>query len=250
MLDLPDVPPMQRPSSATTVTFVAIVLTLALLLVFAASRPAAPTEPPTQRRRWAVSTALLASLWLALSAVVPASGILATKMLPPPALLYAVVCVAVAVTAAYCPLGSRLIASTPLAWLIGFQSFRFLLELVLHDWWKQGVLPVQMTFEGRNFDIVSGALALTVGIWAALGRVPRGVVLGFNLIALGLLINVMTIAMLSAPTPLRVYMNEPPVLLPFNFPYAWIVPWCVGGALFGHLLVFRWLLEGPARRGS
>jgi hypothetical protein len=36
-------------------------------------------------------------------------------------------------------------------------------------------------------------------------------------------------------------MSDPPLLLAFHFPYGFIVPICVGGALLGHLLVFRWL---------
>jgi hypothetical protein len=243
---LPDIPRMQSPSTATTVAFVALVLGLVLLLVIAANRPATRGEVPARSRRWGRRTAVLALVWLALSGAVPASGVLATKMLPPPALLYAFVCLGVAAATAYSTLGTRLVSAVPIAWLIGFQSFRLPLELVLHAWWKEGVLPIQMTFAGQNLDIVSGVSALGLGIWAAVGRVPRSIVLSFNLLGLGLLINVMTIAILSAPTPVRVYMNDPPVLLPFNFPYAWIIPWCVGGALFGHLLVFRWLQRAPA----
>jgi hypothetical protein len=104
-----------------------------------------------------------------------------------------------------------------------------------------------MTFEGHNFDIITGVLAVAVGLWARTSRVPRSVVVGFNVIGLVLLVTVATIAVLSVPLPLRRYMNDPPVLLLFHVPYVWIVPFCVGGALFGHLLVFRWLkaFSGP-----
>jgi hypothetical protein len=90
-------------------------------------------------------------------------------------------------------------------------------------------------------------LAIAVGLWAWRASPPRAVIVGFNVIGLMLLVAVTTIAVLSAPLPLRRYMNDPPVLLPFNFPYVWIVPFCVGGALFGHLLVFRWLRVNKLR---
>jgi hypothetical protein len=49
----------------------------------------------------------------------------------------------------------------------------------------------------------------------------------------------------------RVFMNDPPVLLPFNFPHGWIVPFCMAPALAGHVLVFRWLRRaGPTPRAS
>lgn len=245
--DAADFPALPATSPSSTLAFVALVLGLVVLLVVGAGRPVRADEVPARRRRWQRRTALLALVWLALTGAIPASGVLSTRALPPPGLFYVFGCIAVAAATAYSALGTRLVASVPIAWLIGFQSFRLPLELILHSWWKRGALPVQMTFEGRNFDIVSGALALVVGIWAARARVPRAVLLGFNLLGLGLLINVATIALLSAPTPLRVYENDPPVLLPFNFPHAWIVPWCVGAALFGHLLVFRWLQQTRER---
>jgi hypothetical protein len=46
----------------------------------------------------------------------------------------------------------------------------------------------------------------------------------------------------SSPVPLRTYTNEPPVLLALHAPFTWIVPVCVAGALFGHLITFRRLL--------
>lgn len=45
----------------------------------------------------------------------------------------------------------------------------------------------------------------------------------------------------EAPTPLRQYSGVA-VQLPFYAPYAWIVSICVIGAMFGHIVVFRWLL--------
>jgi hypothetical protein len=241
-------PTLPVTSTASTIAFVALVLSLVVLLVLAAGRPVRPDEVPARRQRWRRRTTLLALLWLALTGAIPASGVLATRALPPPAFFYVFGCLALAAAAAYSPLGTRLVASVPIAWLVGYQCFRLPLELILHSWYEQGALPVQMTFEGQNLDIISGALALVVGIWAAYGRVPRAVLLGFNLLALGLLLNVSAVAILSTPTPLRIYQNDPPVLLPWSFPHAWIVPWCVGGALFGHLLVFRWLQQ-PRERG-
>ncbi|MGH6629559.1 MAG: hypothetical protein ACREB3_07485, partial [Burkholderiales bacterium] len=43
-------------------------------------------------------------------------------------------------------------------------------------------------------------------VWA---KPPRWAVWAFNLIGLALLINIVTIAILSAPTPLRQFWNEP-----------------------------------------
>jgi len=61
------------------------------------------------------------------------------------------------------------------------------------------------------------------------------------------LANVARIAAFSSPVPFRTYLNDPPVLLAFHFPYGWIVPICVGGALFGHLVLFRRLSRAGER---
>jgi len=162
-------------------------------------------------------------------------------MLPPPLALFAAGSMAFSVAAAFSPLGTRLVHGVPIAALIAAQGFRLPLEIVLHAWKDQGVLPFQMTFEGHNFDIVSGVTALLVGAWLWRGKPKRSVVWMFNIVASTLLLMVATIAVLSSPLPIRQYLNDPPVLLALHAPYGWIIPACVGGALFGHLLVFRWL---------
>jgi hypothetical protein len=74
------------------------------------------------------------------------------------------------------------------------------------------------------------------------GKLGRRAAWFFNLAGAALLANVAAIAVRSSPVPLRSYMNEPPVLLALHAPFTWILPVCVSGALFGHLVTFRRLL--------
>ena len=238
----PPIPEMVQPSLWTTVVFVAIVLALAAALVVAVARARPAGESPERHRRWVGGTAAGVIVWLALTAAIAQSGVLEKQTVPPRVVLLIFSCIVVAAVAALSPLGTRLVRSIPIAALIGFQAFRLPLEIVLHQWWKEGVLPIQMTFEGRNFDIASGILALIIGLWGARRPLPRAAIVFFNLSGVALLITVGVIAMLSTPIPIRRFMNDPPVLLAFHAPYVWIVPFCVGGALFGHVLVFRRVL--------
>lgn len=238
----PPIPEMVQPSLWTTVVFVAIVLALAAALVVAVARARVAGESPERRRRWVGGTAAGVIVWLALTAAIAQSGVLEKQTVPPRVILLIFSCIVVAAVAALSPLGTRLVRGIPIAALIGFQVFRLPLEIVLHQWWKEGVLPIQMTFEGRNFDIASGILALIIGLWGARRPLPRAAIVFFNLSGVALLITVGVIAMLSTPIPIRRFMNDPPVLLAFHAPYVWIVPFCVGGALFGHMLVFRRVL--------
>jgi hypothetical protein len=133
------------------------------------------------------------------------------------------------------PVGARLAAGVPLAALVGFQAFRLPLELVLHSWAAQGVIPGTMTWTGRNWDIVSGVLALVCAPFASRYQVAARVA---NIVGLALLVNVMRVAVLSSPVPFG-WGAEPPLLLALHLPYAFIGPVCVGGALFGHVVLTR-----------
>jgi len=128
-----------------------------------------------------------------------------------------------------------------LAGLIAFQGFRLPLELLMHQAWADGIMPEQMTWTGRNFDVLTGASALVVAWLLARGLVGRKVALLWNLFGLGLLINVVTVAIMSFPGPLQ-------SLWPSNtwvtgVPYVWLPTVMVPCALAGHLLVFRALLS-------
>jgi len=134
------------------------------------------------------------------------------------------------------------LVSLPVYWLIGLHVFRLPLELILHRWYESGTIPVQMTYEGYNFDIATGVIAFVVGLWAKYASPPKIIVWLFNVVGLLLLLTVVSIAITSAPTPFRQFTNDPPLLLPFYFPYSYVVSIAVTGALVAHLILFRKLL--------
>jgi hypothetical protein len=107
--------------------------------------------------------------------------------------------------------------------LVGIQSFRIGVELILWQSFLNGYTPIQMTLEGLNFDIVSGLLALIVLFVGFKNNIPnRWIIIGYNFIGLGLLINIVVIAILSVPSPIRYFMNEPANILIGYFPYIFI----------------------------
>jgi hypothetical protein len=113
------------------------------------------------------------------------------------------------------------------------------LELILHSWANQGTIPTTMTWTGRNWDIVSGVVALLAAPLA--GRSPAAAWLA-NATGLVLLFNVGRVAVLSSPVPFG-WQVTPPLLLAFHLPYALILPVCVGGAVLGHVVLTRALLR-------
>jgi hypothetical protein len=137
------------------------------------------------------------------------------------------------------PMGRWMAIACPIPWLLAFQGFRLPLELVLHSWVHQGVIPETMTWNGSNWDILSGIAALGL---APFSRRSRIVAWTGNIIGVVLLVNVARVAVLSAPLPFGWQDVNPKLLLPYHLPYALIVPVCVGGALTGHIILTRALL--------
>ena len=244
----PTLPPMVQPSSWSTGIFVAIVVVLCVLFVYAILRA---YEERQSRALLLASPGI--GLWLGVTAAVADSGALAPGPIPPPLMLFFGACNLAALGLAFSSVGKRVSIHVPMFALVGFQAFRLPLELVLHRWYTEGVIPVQMTFSGHNFDIVTGILAVVVGYSLWRRKLGRRAALAFNLLGLGLLLTVGTIAVLSSPIPARAYDDDPVLLLAFSSPYVWIVPVCISGALFGHVVALRalWLSRGsPADTGS
>jgi len=221
--------------SATSV-FAFVVICLALL----ASLLLAVWMTTTPRTRAARATVLLAgglALYGLIIAGIVLSGIF-EKAFVPFGPLFLVVTIAAAVSIGFSRLGIRIAAGIPLPWLVGFQSFRLPLEVVLHDWYLTGTIPESMTWTGSNWDIVSGIVSLAffpfVSRWRALAWIA-------NVVGIVLLVNVVRVAILSSPVPFG-WDVEPKLELIAYLPYAFIVPICVGGAALGHVLLTRRLL--------
>ncbi len=136
------------------------------------------------------------------------------------------------------PLGGRLAAGIPIAALVGFQAFRLPLELVLHAWSEQGTIPRTMTWNGQNWDIISGIVALMAMPFV---HRSRALAVTANIIGFSLLLNVIRVAVMSSPLPIG-WNVSPPLLLALHLPYALIGPVCVSGALIGHIVLTRALL--------
>jgi hypothetical protein len=215
-------------------TFVALVAIVAAAFILGLRRA----------RGSALAAALLVTTWLGISAWFAGSGFLQQfDQRPPPFLLFAGMFTAATAVVAFNNIGSTLVSGLDIRWLIGFQAFRLPLEFLLHRLYQEGVTPVQMTYAGRNYDIITGILALAILAWPTKHEPPRWAIWAFNLIGLGLLINIVTIAILSAPTPLRRFWNEPANTFVAYLPFVWLPGFLVQAAWFGHLLVFRWLRQ-------
>ena len=58
----------------------------------------------------------------------------------------------------------EILIHTPPESIIWIQSFRIVVEILLWRLYVDNLAPIQMTFEGRNFDILSGLTAISGGV--------------------------------------------------------------------------------------
>ena len=223
--------------------FVAVVVVM-VLLVFRAMRRAGAGG---------VVVAGITLAYLLVPAALAAAGLLERyNPLPAPALVMVLILTVITLTITLSGLGGRVIAAVGLPALVAFQAFRIPVEWLLHRLYQEGVVPIQMTYAGRNFDILTGVTAAVLGVWLLRGGRSRGAVFAWNVLGFVLLANIVTIAILSTPVPFRRFVDGPPNLLPSVVPYVWLPSFLVQLALAGHILVFRNLLSAgaPVRRSA
>jgi hypothetical protein len=127
--------------------------------------------------------------------------------------------------------------------LIRLQSFRFFVEILLWILFIATVLPVQMTFEGRNFDILAGITAPVIALLASRGKISKTGIIVWNLVCLGLLLNIVITAILSTHSPWRIFMNEPANYIVTYFPISWLPAFLVPLAYYLHFMSLRQMFQ-------
>lgn len=184
--------------------------------------------------------------WMLMQGVISYSGFyLITDTIPPrflmlvgPPLLFIVVLFATR-------RGRNFIDGLDLKMLTWLHVVRIPVELVLLWLFQNGQVPELMTFEGRNFDILSGITApLVVYFGFIKNTLSRKVILAWNIICLLLLFNIVGTAILSAPTSFQKFAFDQPNVGVFYFPFVWLPGVIVPLVLFAHLSAIRKWVKG------
>ena len=226
-----------------------VVAAICLTLVLIGLNKAMKKSGWEKKRRQKIfsATGLVITIWSVLLLILSYKGFFADfSHLPPKPGIALLVPLPFVLLFTFSKKGTELLQSIPSHWLIYLQSFRIAVELLLLLAFIGGKLPVQMTFEGRNFDIVTGVLALPVGYLLATRKsYAKKLALAFNVIGLLLLLNILIIAVLSMPTPFRYFMNEPANTIVARFPYI-LLPGVLVPIAYGlHILSLRQLFAKP-----
>lgn len=188
---------------------------------------------------------VIVSVWILLLSLLSLSGLLNDfSNFPPRMMLVMLVPFTLIVWFVVSRQSNNLLSRVPASWIIKMQGFRVIVELFL--WWAylDQVVPVQMTFEGRNFDILVGLSAPLVSLWWLKPSNQRlQWVLIWNVVGLILLFNIVVVAVLSMPTPMQYFFNEPANTVVSSFPWVLLPGILVTLAFALHLLSIKQMIK-------
>src|SRR5450631_2593318 len=143
--------------------------------------------------------------------------------------------------------GRNLSGQLDLRWLTLIHVLRIPVELVLFWLFIHQAVPRIMTFEGRNPDILTGLTAPFIYYFGFVKRqLPLNIILAWNFVSLGLLLNIVVIAILSMPFPIQQFGFGQPDIALFYFPFVWLPGCLVPLVISAHLISIRRLMNRKA----
>jgi hypothetical protein len=180
-------------------------------------------------------------VWLALQAGLGLTGFYAAApaALPPRLLLALLPPVLVIAGLLLTARGRSYLRGLRIEVLTLLHTIRVPVEVGLLTLYHYHAVPQLMTFEGRNWDIFSG-LSAPVVYYLVFRRRLLGynVLLGWNLLCLGLVLNTLFNALLSVPGPLQRFAFEQPNIAVLYFPFVWLPSCIVPLVLLSHAAAF------------
>jgi len=221
---------METLSTYLIIFFVLTTLTTILIFLRAAS--------------WSKTVTAIIAGWIILQSILSLSGFYLVSdtvpprfaLLPGPPVLF-IICLFLTKK------GRRFIDSLNIRWLTILHSIRIPVEMILFGLFLHKLIPQIMTFEGRNLDIISGITAPIVYYFAFIRqRLSNRALLFWNIICLAFLINIVTIAILSAPFSFQQFAFDQPAIGILHFPFIWLPCCIVPLVLLSHLASIRHLV--------
>jgi hypothetical protein len=125
--------------------------------------------------------------------------------------------------------------------LLSIHILRVPVELVLYRLYHTGKIPVIMTFEGWNFDILVGITAALLWLYTLItGRnISHKLFKVWNILGLVFLGIIVCVATLSAPSPVQTLAFDRPNLAIISFPFTLLPAVIVPVVLLSHLLCLK-----------
>jgi len=140
--------------------------------------------------------------------------------------------------------GKAFIDSLSLARLTSISTIRIPVEIVLFWLFVNDTVPELLTFEGANFDILSGISAPFIVYFGFVKqKLSNKVILGWNILCLLLLVIIVVMAVLSFPTVFQQLSFDQPNVGILYFPFFWLPSFIVPIVFFTHFASIRQLMK-------
>ena len=188
---------------------------------------------------------IIIAAWLVIQAIISLTGFYTdTKTIPPRFLLLVIPPIFLIILLFTTNKGRMFIDNMNVKTITLLHAIRIPVELILFGLFINKTIPQAMTFEGSNFDILSG---LTAPFIYYLGFVKKTldkkIILAWNFICLALLINIVATAILSAPFTFQKLAYDQPNIAILYFPFVWLPCCIVPIVLLSHLVSIRQLFK-------
>lgn len=195
--------------------------------------------------RRSVTSLVIIGSWLLIQALLSYTGFYTvTDTVPPRFVLLALPALLFIVLLFVTRSGKGFLNSLDIKMLTLLHIVRIPVEICLYWLFLHKSIPQLMTFEGRNFDILAGLTAPVVYYFGFVKPVlSKNILLLWNIICLGLVLNIIVHAVLSAPSAFQQFAFEQPNTAIFYFPFVWLPCCVVPLVLLAHFAVIRKLTE-------
>lgn len=112
---------------------------------------------------------------------------------------------------------------------------RILVELFLHYLFLKELIPKEMTFEGRNFDIVIGISAIIIIIMCRFLQLPKQLLLLWNYTGLAFVLFILVNGILASPITYKMFHFSQPNVAILYFPFILLPAIIVPIVIYTHL---------------
>jgi len=182
-------------------------------------------------------------LWMLIQAFLGLTNFYLKEFTKPPRFLFLIIPPTLLIMGLFLTVsGRKYINSFAIKKLTLLHFLRIPVEISLYFLFIAQAIPQIMTFEGRNFDILAGLTAPLIYFFGLVKNKFSNYIIIWNILGLGLLLNIVMLAILSAKTPFQQFAFEQPNIAVAYFPFNWLPSVVVPLVLFSYLASLKQLI--------
>jgi len=188
---------------------------------------------------------IIASSWLILQAIVASTGFYQqTDTMPPRLVLVFIPVILIILILGLSKKTAGFRNKFDLQRLHYIHIIRIPVEVFfLYGLYQYGLIARELTFDGNNWDIISGvSMPLVALLFWKYRVISKKLLVAWNVLCFGILLVTISQAILSAPFPFQMLSLEQPTVAVFYFPFIWLPAFVAPLVLLSHLISIKELI--------